>query len=237
MAGEKQFEELEASKSIEELGILVLDGSGSMEDPETDSGMTKADAVEKHLIKADESLFKQLKGSTRSHEILLALVTFDHRDEKRRDPTELALLTDTDLTLNLLQEHGGATAIGQALETAGEIAQQFIAGEQQDVPRFVTILLMSDGEENQDTDPIGVAKQIHQKAEPKRIAGRLTQRPGITIAVAAYGDKADENTLRQIATQLPDRPDTFFKRVKSGSELRDFFIRSMTLAPESAEGR
>ena len=233
---EEQFEELTPPKSIEELGILVLDGSGSMADVEKTSGKKKAEAVEDHLIRAQDSLFARLKGGTRRHEISLALVTFDNRDEKRCDPTELAQLTPADLTLDLLREHGGSTAIGRALETAGEIAQQFIAGEQR-VPRFVTILLMSDGGETENTDPVGQARQIHQQAKPKQIAGRPTQRPDITIAVAAYGDDADENTLRQIATQLPDHADKFFKRVQSGTELRDFFIGSMTIAPEAGGGR
>jgi len=236
MAGEEQFEELTPPKSIEELGILVLDGSGSMADVEKASGKKKAEAVEEHLIIAHDSLFARLKGGTRRHEISLALVTFDNRDEKRLDPTELAQLTRDDLSLNLLQEHGGSTAIGRALETAGEIAEQFIASEQR-VPRFVTILLMSDGQETENTDPVGVAKQIHQKAKPKQIAGRPTQRPDIAIAVAAYGDDADVNTLRQIATQLPDQADKFFKRVQSGTELRAFFLESLTVAPEATGGR
>jgi len=204
LAGEEQFraltdedqdEEFAPPKAIEELGILVLDGSASMRDEEQASGKPKAEAVEKHLIKDKNSLLARLKGGSRRHEILLALVTFDDTAEKLYDPTELAQLTSDDLTLNLVQKHGGTTAIGRALKMARDIAQQFLAGEQR-VPRLVTILLMSDGAENQNTDPLGIARQIHRDAKRKQIHERFTQRPDITIATAAYGDDADENTLR-----------------------------------------
>lgn len=236
MAVEWEWEEATPPKSLEELGILVVDGSGSMADIEKASGKKKAEVVEQHLVKDQESLLERLKGSTRRQEISLALVTFDHRDVKRRDATEVEKLTPGDLSLDLLKLHGGNTAIGRALQTADEIAQQFIAGEQR-LPRFVTILLMSDGQETENTDPIGVAGQILQRAKFKQIAGYVVSRPDIVIAVAAYGDDADDNTLRQIATQLPDQPDKFFRHVNSGAELREFFIESMATAPEAIQGR
>src|SRR4051812_35027491 len=123
----EDYEELISSKSIEELGILVVDGSGSMAEIEKASGKKKAEAVEEHLIRAQDSLFAKLKASTRRQEISLALVTFDHSNVKRCDPTKIAQLEPDALSLNLLKTHGGNTAIGGALKTAGEIAQLFIA--------------------------------------------------------------------------------------------------------------
>jgi len=217
----QEWEELPLPKNCEELGILVLDGSGSMNDPEKATGRQKAAVVEDQITNLKDGLIQRLRKSTRAHEISLAIVTFDHRVKVLLNPTPVLRLDPASVKLDLLRRHGGSTAIGDALRTAGIIAEQFLAQEEEDIPRYVTILLMSDGQNNSGEDPLTVANAIKGRARDK--AGR----PEIVIATAAYGDDADEETLRQIATQIPEQPDKFFAKVQTGEQLRQFFIASM----------
>ncbi len=229
-----EFEEESPPRSVEELGILVIDGSGSMGLPEPPA-QPKALEVMGHLVDSPDSLFERLNKGTRRHEIYLAMITYDHVVTRRLDPTPLTEIDPDKLRVDLLREHGGRTAIGKALNEAGAIARQFLAAQDPSgAPRFVTILLMSDGQEVENSDPVGEALKIKSDAQPKKIGALMSERPDIVIAAAAYGDDADPDTLRSVSTQLPNQPDRFFKRVTTGQQLRDFFIASMTAGPGAA---
>lgn len=201
-------------KTYEQLCILVLDGSGSMAAVESSSGQVKADAVED----ACRELLDRLQSSDMADQFLLAAVTFDARVECPLLPAAVNEMDEGDLILDLLHCHGGVTAVGDALARAGEMAEQFLQGEDDAIPRYVVILLMSDGQSNHGTDPLPVAQQLKTRFAQSKAHG-----PELTVAAAAYGDDADEGMLRQIASGS-----SFFTRVKSGSELRDFFFSSVS---------
>ena len=230
-AVEWQGEEWESPPAKLELGILVLDGSGSMRAAEPGTGLSKAQAVELHLVGQGQgearSLLQRLKDSTRANEIQLSVITFDHRVRRALEPTPVTRLDPGALKLNLLENHGGMTAIGLALEEAAQVARTFLEGEQEGVPRYVLILLMTDGKEegpqtnDPNANPVTVASRIKESARDKR------GRPDIVIAAAAYGQDADEETLRKIVTSPLTEGTSFFKRVNSGEELREFFMASM----------
>jgi hypothetical protein len=201
-------------KTYEQLCILVLDGSGSMAALESSSGLIKADSVEE----ACRELLDRLQSSDMADQFLLAAVTFDDRVDCPLLPTAVDEMDEGDLVLDLLQSHGSVTAVGDALARAGQIAEQFLQGEDAAIPRYVVILLMSDGQSNHGSDPLQVANQLKARFDQIKAHG-----PEMTLAAAAYGDDAAEDTLRQIASGSD-----YYKRVKTGSELRDFFFSSVS---------
>jgi uncharacterized protein YegL len=214
-------EERPRPKVLEELGILVLDGSGSMKEEEVPgTGISKAERVMQHQIRDPDSLVERLKGSRNSDRISIALVTFDS-GVRALDPQRLDELDTGDLDVPLVSRHGGSTAIGRALAKADEMAQTWMAQADVNVPRYVTILLMSDGGENCGSQPLETAASIKQ-----RVAGDH-QRDPIVIAAAAYGDSADTALLENIASMRPDGT-RFFAKVDTGADLRDFFLQSMS---------
>jgi uncharacterized protein YegL len=104
-------------RSIEQLGILVLDGSGSMSEPDAQGRGTKAQAIGE----AVQNLMKKLKASSRRQDFWLSLVIFDNSVEVRLVPTSVA-----DIELSGVETDpylGGETAIGDALYTAGNMAE------------------------------------------------------------------------------------------------------------------
>jgi von Willebrand factor type A domain. len=231
------FEELPFPKTHEELALLVLDGSGSMAEREPRTGLTKADSVMFHLIRepASEnprsgSLLARLQRSRNRSSFWLGILAFSSRVEQILPPTPLSQVDPQSVDFDLLSRFGDNTAIGRALEEADRVAQLWLAGADPKLPRFVTILLMSDGCETCGTDPVGVAQRIHARvvATPSPGPARLN-RPVLVIATAAYGDDADEATLQAIASRYPGGQ-PMFARVQTGAELRDFFLRSISTA-------
>jgi len=192
-------------RSVEQLGILVLDGSGSMSEPDVQGRGTKAQAVGE----AVRGLITKLKGSSRRQDFWLALIVFDNNVEVRLLPTPVAEIelssTETDPYL------GGETAIGDALFAAWNMAEDFTAGET-DLPRSVVITLMSDGQNNTGREPLSVAQDIKTKLSGK-----------VNIVSVAYGKDADKETLIRIAND----PEKGFRATDSAEELRSFFEASI----------
>lgn len=236
-ANRPPFEELPFPKTHEELALLVLDGSGSMAEREPRTGLTKADLVMFHLVRepAGEnprsgSLLARLQRSRNRHSFWVAVLAFSSRVEQILPPTPLVQVDPRSIDFDLLGRFGDNTAIGLAMQEADQIAQLWLSGADPKLPRFATILLMSDGCETCGTDPVGVAQRIHARIAAAPSPGpSWLNRPALVIATAAYGDDADEATLQAIASRHPSGQ-PMFARVQTGAELRDFFLRSITTA-------
>ena len=204
--------------TFDQLGIVVLDGSMSMADIEKHTGMVKAEAA----THAFGEVVGRMQISDMNEQFMISLVTFDDNVKCPIPPTYVNDVDDSDLEIDLLEMHGRNTAIGDALEKARQIAEDFLADEDPDgaIPRYVVILLMSDGQNNSGADPRVIAQQIKdQFTETKRHG------PQLVLATAGYGDDADENLLREIASGEDN-----YKRVEDGEALRDFFIATISVA-------
>lgn len=210
-------------KTKEQMALLLLDGSISMGGVESVTNRVKADAVEDAM----RELVDPLQNSAIAHEFLVAILAFDHQVDCPLPPTPVRDLDGSDLELDLLGTHGGTTAIGDALERAAELAEEFMADEEPGgaVPRYVVILLMSDGQNNTGSAPRAVAQRIKDRFSQAKPHG-----PELVIAVAAYGDDADEAMLRDLASN-----DTYFRRVENGAELRDFFFQTISVSASGNE--
>jgi len=212
-------EELPKPKILEELVMLVLDASGSMDEKNAETGKTKADEVIWHIVKGPDNLLSRLITSRNREGMFLGVITFDDRVDTII-PRPISMIDQMDLDIPLTQKHGQGTAVGAALLETFQIVQDWLSQAPDKIQRFATILLMSDGQETCDSNPIYAAARI------KSYGATGTTRPKIVLATAAYGNKADDATLQAMATSRQDGL-PMFKRVSSGAELRDFFIESI----------
>jgi uncharacterized protein YegL len=195
------------TKAFEQLGILVLDGSGSMSERGI-SDQPKAEEVNQ----AVRGLMSRLRNSRHRENFYLAVVTYDHRvNAARLVPTPVTQVDDT-ADYNPLQGHGEETAIGDALAGAYDVAEAFLSG-QSTASRSVVIVLMSDGQNNRGADPVEVAERM--KKSGKRI----------TVCAAGYGrDRGlDEMTLKRLVSEPQG-----YKFTMNTNELRDFFEASIS---------
>jgi len=203
-------------KRSEQLGILVLDGSGSMTEPGR-SGQSKGLEVQS----AVRDLISRLQVSTRAPQFFLAIVTYCNLIRTRLSPTAVDEkcephcdpLGDYDPTVG----HGGATAIGDALLAARQVGEEFLA-QQGPYPRQVVIVLMSDGGQCHGSDPRQVVQQIKSNDR-------------ITIATCAFGNDADEELMKDLATDLGK-----YLHAYNLKQLRDFFLATMTTAVAKPAG-
>ncbi len=221
---ESIIEEFSAPLTYQQLAVLTTDGSGSMSASIAETGRTKGQEVIHHLLSPTNGLLARLRASRTRDAFYVALVTFDDRVDVALHPTPVTQVADDDFDIDLLVKHGQSTAIGKALREAVALGRAWIAQADPDIPRVVTICLLSDGQETAGSDPLGEAQAVKSGPPEPRLG-----RPAITIASCAYGDDADEATLRSIASTGPDGSPLFL-RSDSGERIRDFFLRSITSA-------
>jgi uncharacterized protein YegL len=207
---EERIGPVRETKAFEQLGILLLDGSGSM----ASEGETRqSKAAEVSL--AVRGLLTRMKGSRRADSFQLAIVTYDHRVTPRLEPTPVADIDDT-ADYNPLTDHGGETAIGDALEKASSMAVRFLDARQE-FGRSVVIVMYTDGQNNSGKDPVGVAEEIKRSGKE------------IKICAAGFGkpEEVDSLTLQKLVT----KPSGYIL-AHDGESLRKFFEESIFEARE-----
>jgi uncharacterized protein YegL len=193
-----------AMKRREQLGILVLDGSGSMKEPGL-SGQSKGLEVQT----AVRDLISRLQASTRASEFYLAIVTYCNVVNENRLPPAEVEKCDPLGNYDPVNGHGGMTAIGDALESAHQVAETFLAKQDQ-YPRQAVVVLMTDGGQNHGSDPRSVAQKI--KANNR-----------LSLAACAFGKDADDTLMKELASSL----DMYLHAYKI-DQLRAFFLASLT---------
>ena len=210
-AGEEIIE-VRSTRQFSQLGILCLDGSASMNE-KGDGGVTLAESVNLSV----REFLGFFRTSRRASNFSIAVVTFDDKAKTHTDITELVNIDDF-ANYNPLNGHGNGTNIGEALNLAGKIAEQFLA-EQSEVPRSVSIVVMSDGE-------------CGSPDSTKQIADRLKQNDKIQICSTLFTAKSnvgsdEANRAKDVLKYIASAP-TLYKTTYSETDLRKFFIASMT---------
>lgn len=198
-------------RMFNQLGILILDGSGSMSDPTADK-IPKAQAVEM----AVRELLGKLKASRVAPNFSIAVVTFDDKAILHSPPTPVTDMDDYG-QYNPMVNHGDGTDIGVGLRRAHEVAQEFLADSLfESVPRSVVMVVMSDGMSG--GDPRSEADLI--KRNPKiTICTTLFSAPGQNPQEAAEA----EQLLRALASSPLGYRTTY-----RSDDLRKFFIASVS---------
>jgi uncharacterized protein YegL len=199
-----------------QLGVLVLDGSGSMTLPvEGVKGFNgaKAEAVSM----AVRELFTRFKASDKKESFSFSVVSFHERVSHVMEPTLVEAIddyADYDPT-----SHGsGGTFIGAGLERALEICEKFFADNQNDLPTSAVVLLMTDGE-------------CSAPERTGRIAARLTANPRIKLAAAFFATKGQaQHGAAFLRGLCSEKKQQYFRLVYDPETLRKFWIASMSAA-------
>ncbi len=203
------------AKTFNQLGILVLDGSGSMK-VKSKGFKTLAEHVETAVTQFVDwfKTYSSIKSN-----ISLAIVTFDDIAKEHTSITPIVDM-DSSRSFNPILEHGNGTEITHALEEAYRIAQQHLNHpEAANIPHSVVILLMSDGLTNR-------AEQAIQTAE------EIKQNPKITICSTYFENPhptAEEfkNEAINVLKGIASGPE-YYRDTADAEELRQFFISSVS---------
>lgn len=200
-------------RTFNQLGILVLDGSGSMTEVSAEK-IQKAQAVDM----AVKELLGRLKASRAAPNFSMAVVTFD-TSAITHSPAMAVSEIDEYGDYNPLPGHGGGTDIGAALRQAQQVAQQFLnEATQESVPRSVVIVLMSDGMHQSGPDPVPVADQI-------KLGPQITI--CATLFAAAGSNSTESAAAEDLLRRLASSP-VHYRTTYRAEDLRKFFIASVS---------
>lgn len=209
-----EVEEFVVPKSFDQLGILNLDGSGSMKEDAASGNQNKGQAVNT----ATKGLFSRMESSSMNENFSMGIITFDHQAKVHTDATPMTQI-DSLADYNPLNGHGGGTDIGKALETAEPLIQKHLDKgkyeENEGIPHSVVLLVLSDGESS--GDPVAIANTLKQKY------GSDLKICTVMFATKGHPHPRAEEILQQIAT-TPD----CYTMVYNAEQLRKFFIASMS---------
>ncbi len=212
-----QFEdigEVTESRTFHQLGILVLDGSGSMQ-ATGDGNISLAESVNR----AVREFLGYFKNSSIANNFSFAVITFDNNAKVHTPITELPKVDDFG-DYNPMNGHGGGTFIGGALAEAENLASQFLnSPEASSIPHDVRIIIMSDG--------LCQAPDV-----TKEVATNLKQNDKIMICSSLFTQaaKAGETETSEAKTVLADIASAanLYKTTYKETDLRQFFISSMS---------
>lgn len=205
-------------KRKEQLGVFLLDGSGSMEE-KGEANLTLAENVNQSF-RDFISFFKQ---SSIADEFQIAVINFDYEARVRLDRTPLAEVNELDNfdPRDPAKENPG-TDIGAALQQAQRIIDGYFSSPNPDgYKRSVVIAILSDG--------------MCQHADSTRaVARRLDANPDIVISAALFSTKG-----RVGNTEFKDAKN-FLQEIKSSEgvyttaydekALRNFFNASVSVS-------
>jgi von Willebrand factor type A domain len=207
--------------TFRQLGILVLDGSGSMTLPiDSLSGQaSKADAVNI----AVRELMTRMQASRKSQNFSFAFVNF-HETVSHATPIMAVADVDDNGDFDPTSHGSGGTFVGSGLEAAGRLCAQFLADPAETLPSSVVVLLMGDGECSDPERTRGIADRI--KADER-----------VAIAAAYFGTKGvSDSAGPALLQEVCSDPVRLYKTVYDGEALRKFFLASMTAAASRIGG-
>lgn len=206
--------EVTESRTFHQLGILVLDGSGSMA-AIGDGNISLAENVNR----AVREFLGFFKNSSIANNFSFAVITFDDEARLHTPITELHVVDDF-ADYNPMNGHGGGTYIGGALEVAEKLASEFLSKpEASSISHDVRIIIMSDGLCQAPEQTQAVAERLKQNDKIMICSSLFTQ-------ASQIGEKEISNAktvLAEIASAA-----NLYKTTYKETDLRQFFISSMS---------
>jgi len=211
-----------------QLGVLVIDGSGSMTLPyagDEEVGL-EGGAVRSKAEATGDALggfVTRMKQSVNASNFGLSFVFFNDAVTHDRKPTLVPDL-DPNASYDPTAYGIGGTAIHSGLDAAASMVETFMReGAALEVPLSAVVVLMSDGEERD--DPVKTAAAANRiKGLPKT---RLT-----SCLFATQGQPAVGEALLQEVASAPQ----FYQRAYSTEQLRSFFEDSLTTVGRELTG-
>lgn len=204
-------------RTFHQLGIFLLDGSGSMSEKSTATGNAiKAKEVDNAMF----DLFNRLSPSRVKQNFSFSVMKFDNNPTTIVDAKRFKYedFVNNDISYNTRKGlesdvTTGGTEIYNALEEAKKTADAFLA-DKDTVPQSVLIMVMSDGMCFDPAKTIQKAKEI--KSNP------LIKIAAVYFANIGEVDQEAKSLMENIAS------DNMCTTVYDGESLRAFFERSMT---------
>lgn len=194
----------------EQLGIFVLDASGSMASPSKVGNLSKAQA----LNMAVREVFTRFKISSKREQFHFSNVYFGVDAAIKMPITRADELDDDDDYDPFLKGiNGGGTEIGKGLSLAKDVADDFLKKDGEDgVPRSVIIVVLSDGL-SEETNTLAIAESIKEN-------------PKITICSTMLESSTPEPRANQLLQNIASDPVLNYKTTYDKDTIRDFFIKS-----------
>lgn len=200
------------TRTFESLCILVLAGSGSMQE-----------LGSQHLSKGEKvglaihDMFVILKESRYAPCFDFAIVNYDHRSIIKMYPTPLKQINpDSDFNPSL--GLGGGSFVSEGLRQAKSIAQNYLSQRcDGGLSRFVTILMMSDGMDSSPSRTMAICDELKQM-ENVMVYGVFVETMGADIRLLEERCKFMKN--------LCSYPDSYFTSVLDAEILTNFIIKS-----------
>jgi len=197
------------------LGILVLDGSGSMREGQSTQKISLAQSVSK----AVRDTFSRFKASSLANNFSFGVVYYDDSAKTEVDITDAKSIDDGrayDPTVGM----GGTTSIGAGLKEAKKLADKFLAVQTDGgIKRNVVIVILTDG--------LDMTQQ-----ETTAIANSLKSNSLVTINTVFFETLGgDADLIKEASTflkSLCSDPVTDYTKESDPEKIRNFFIKSMS---------
>lgn len=205
----------EVPQTFHQLGILVLDGSGSMSEKGR-SNLTKAQEVEMGM----KEMFSRFDASRVKNNFSFSCIKFDTSPTVSLQPTPFKDIDYFSEDFNPLNGKGGGTHIFDALSEAQRVAEQFLNNAPQGgVRHSAVILLMSDGMCFEPQTTLDISNQIKSKG-------------GIDLACAFLAEigsgNEETNDTKSLMQSIATDPIRYYATVYDGDSLRKFFEASIS---------
>lgn len=208
-----------APPSWRQLGVLVLDGSGSMtaelqEQDRSLEGLVAARTKGEAVHSAVGQLLSRMQASRKAPNFCISMLAFNDRVTAEIAPTELVRL-DTSMSFNPTDHGVGGTRLGVALLRAQQIIAEFFSREvHNDLPMSAVVLVMTDGEDHDPAGAVAAAQTIKAMSNT-------------TVAACLFASKGGDDSPARMLEALSSGPG-FYQTVYSAEQLRKFFHASIT---------
>jgi hypothetical protein len=205
----------EVPQTFHQLGILVLDGSGSMSEKGRNN-LTKAQEVEMGM----KEMFSRFDASRVKNNFSFSCIKFDTSPTVTLQPTPFKDIDYFSEDFNPLNGKGGGTHIFDALSEAQRVAELFLNNAPQGgVRHSVVILLMSDG-------------MCFEPQTTKDISNQIKTKGGIDLACAFLAEigagNEETNDTKSLMQSIATDPIRYYATVYDGESLRKFFEASIS---------
>ncbi len=194
--------------AFRQLGIFLLDGSGSMLEGFVDGTTVAAEAVNSAMQKTIE----HFRTSSNKNCFSFSIVAFGDTAQTLLPAKELVAIEDQSYLPTAVFNGGkgsDSTRLASGLQKALELAKDFQKAQKDSVMQRVIIVLLTDGMD-------------HDPDETIRIAGELQNMGGVDICACHLQTNISDDHSKILLQKIAQKYETVF----SANNIRLFFIKS-----------
>lgn len=200
------------SPAFLQLGIFVIDGSGSMTEGTVSDGILQPNTA---VDQAMKSLILHFQKSSKNECFSFSAVAFGDTAHIMLTPTKVKDISPSKSFLATNYFNGGngslSTNISSGLIVAEELAQKFLDNKRGGLIHEVVIVVLTDG-------------ICHHQAETRAVAARLKQ----ILNVKLFSCHLETGLSKAVAVTLLKDISNKYETVYNEATIRDFFIASQS---------